>query len=126
MSGVPQFVAQWLSFLPPWMQVVFWYGVVALVLFISVILCMAFLTLIERRVIGSIQRECLDHVNGRTRADCAGCWRHSTGTRCARAGILRWPTTVPISPPVQVPSAGRVIAIAAVGGLHHRYDRIRA
>ena len=55
MSGVPQFVSQWLSFLPSWMQVVFWYGVVALVLFISVILCMAFLTLIERRVIGSIQ-----------------------------------------------------------------------
>ena len=55
MSGIPQFVSEWLSFLPPWMQAVFYYGVVALVLFISVILCMAFLTLIERRVIGSIQ-----------------------------------------------------------------------
>jgi NADH-quinone oxidoreductase subunit H len=54
-SGVPPFVSQWLSFLPPWMQAVFWYGVVALVLFISVILVMAFLTLLERRVIGSIQ-----------------------------------------------------------------------
>ena len=32
-----------------------WYGVVALILFISVILMMAFLTLAERRVIGSIQ-----------------------------------------------------------------------
>ena len=30
------------------MQAVFWYGVVALVLFIEVILCMAFLTLVER------------------------------------------------------------------------------
>jgi NADH-quinone oxidoreductase subunit H len=55
MSGVPQFVTQWLSFLPPWMQAVFYYGVVALVLFITVILMMAFLTLVERRVIGSIQ-----------------------------------------------------------------------
>jgi NADH-quinone oxidoreductase subunit H len=55
MSGVPAFVQQWLSFLPQWMQAVFWYGVIALVLFISVILCMAFLTLVERRVIGSIQ-----------------------------------------------------------------------
>ena len=55
MSGIPQFVAEWLSFLPPWMQAVFYYGVVALVLFITVILGMAFLTLIERRVIGSIQ-----------------------------------------------------------------------
>src|SRR5678815_4275969 len=55
MSGVPQFVSQWLSFLSSWMQAVFWYGVIALVLFITVILCMAFLTLLERRVIGSIQ-----------------------------------------------------------------------
>ena len=55
MSGIPQFVSEWLSFLPPWMQVVFYYGVIALVLFITVILGMAFLTLIERRVIGSIQ-----------------------------------------------------------------------
>jgi NADH-quinone oxidoreductase subunit H len=54
-SGVPQFVTEWLSFLPPWMQAVFYYGVVALVLFITVILMMAFLTLVERRVIGSIQ-----------------------------------------------------------------------
>ena len=55
MSGVPQFVAQWLPFLPEWMQAVVYYGVVALVLFITVILSMAFLTLLERRVIGSIQ-----------------------------------------------------------------------
>ena len=55
MSGIPQFVSAWLSFLPPWMQAVFFYGVVALVLFITVILMMAFLTLVERRVIGSIQ-----------------------------------------------------------------------
>jgi NADH-quinone oxidoreductase subunit H len=55
MSGVPQFVTQWLPFLPPWMQAVFYYGVVALVLFVTVILFMAFLTLVERRVIGSIQ-----------------------------------------------------------------------
>jgi NADH-quinone oxidoreductase subunit H len=55
-SGVPQFVSDLLApFLPPWMQVVFWYGVIALLLFISVILIMAFLTLLERRVIGSIQ-----------------------------------------------------------------------
>jgi len=38
-----------------WTQAVVWYGVVALVLFISVILTMAFLTLAERRVLGLIQ-----------------------------------------------------------------------
>jgi NADH-quinone oxidoreductase subunit H len=55
MNLVPDFVADLLSFLPAWVQAVVYYGVIALVLFISVILMMAFLTLIERRVIGSIQ-----------------------------------------------------------------------
>jgi NADH-quinone oxidoreductase subunit H len=52
---VPTFVADLLSFLPEWVQAIVYYGVVALILFISVILFMAFLTLAERRVIGSIQ-----------------------------------------------------------------------
>jgi NADH-quinone oxidoreductase subunit H len=54
-STVPEFAGDLLAFLPQWMQAVAWYGVVALILFISVILGMAFLTLAERRVIGSIQ-----------------------------------------------------------------------
>ena len=41
-----------LAFLPQWMQAVVYYGVVALVLFITVILFMAILTLAERSVIG--------------------------------------------------------------------------
>jgi len=52
---IPEFAANLLSFLPQWIQAVIWYGVIALILFISVILVMAFLTLAERRVIGSIQ-----------------------------------------------------------------------
>ena len=55
MSILPEFAANLLAFLPQWMQAVVWYGVVAVILFISVILMMAFLTLAERRVIGSIQ-----------------------------------------------------------------------
>jgi NADH-quinone oxidoreductase subunit H len=55
MSTIPTFATELLSFLPDWVQAVVWYGVVAVVLFISVILFMAFLTLAERRVIGSIQ-----------------------------------------------------------------------
>jgi NADH-quinone oxidoreductase subunit H len=54
-NGVPEFVNTLLPFLPEWIRAVVFYGVVALVLFISVILTMAFLTLAERRVIGSIQ-----------------------------------------------------------------------
>jgi len=52
---IPEFAASLLSFLPQWVQAVVFYGVVAVILFISVILIMAFLTLAERRVIGSIQ-----------------------------------------------------------------------
>ncbi len=55
MNAMPEFATNLLSFLPQWMQAVVWYGVVAVLLFISVILMMAFLTLAERRVIGSIQ-----------------------------------------------------------------------
>jgi NADH-quinone oxidoreductase subunit H len=52
---IPEFAANLLSILPEAVQIVVWYALVALVLFISVILMMAFLTLAERRVIGSIQ-----------------------------------------------------------------------
>ena len=52
---IPEFAANLLSFLPQWTQAVVFYGVVALILFLSVIIFMAFLTLAERRVIGSIQ-----------------------------------------------------------------------
>ncbi|HEY0942522.1 MAG TPA: NADH-quinone oxidoreductase subunit NuoH [Steroidobacter sp.] len=55
MSTIPEFVNNLLSFLPEWIRAVVFYGVVAVVLFISVILTMAFLTLAERRVIGSMQ-----------------------------------------------------------------------
>jgi NADH-quinone oxidoreductase subunit H len=54
-NGVPEFVNTLLPFLPEWIQAVVFYGVVALILYVSVILTMAFLTLAERRVIGSIQ-----------------------------------------------------------------------
>ena len=32
----------------------------------------------------------------------------------------------PMTRPVRPPSAGRMIAISEVGGLHHRYDRVAA
>jgi len=54
-NGIPEFVNTLLPFLPEWIRAIVFYGVVAMILFISVILTMAFLTLAERRVIGSIQ-----------------------------------------------------------------------
>jgi NADH-quinone oxidoreductase subunit H len=54
-NGIPEFVNTLLPFLPEWIRAVVFYGAVAMILFISVILTMAFLTLAERRVIGSMQ-----------------------------------------------------------------------
>jgi NADH-quinone oxidoreductase subunit H len=54
-SPIPEFVSNLLSFLPDWVQIVVYYGVLALAMFIPIILMMALLTWVERRVIGSIQ-----------------------------------------------------------------------
>jgi NADH-quinone oxidoreductase subunit H len=52
---IPEVVLNLMSGWPVWLQAIVWYVPVALVLFITVILFMAFLTLAERRVIGVIQ-----------------------------------------------------------------------
>ena len=78
------------------------------------------------RVIGSIRRECLDHV---IVVNAAGLRRVLTAYG---AYYMRWRTDLglgketPSPRPVIPPSAGRVVAIAEVGGLHHRYDRVAA
>ena len=51
---VPAFINDLLGFLPVWTQAIVYYGVIALVLFISVILTMAMLTWAERRVLGAM------------------------------------------------------------------------
>jgi putative transposase len=76
------------------------------------------------RIIGSIRRECLGHVivlnaTGRTE-----CLQTTSRTTCGRERISRKDTPGPR--PVTPPSAGRIVAIPEVGGLHHRYDRVAA
>ena len=78
------------------------------------------------RVIGSIRRECLDHV---IVVNAAGLHRVLTDyvayymrSRTHLALGKDTPSTRPVTPP----SAGRIVAIPEVGGLHHRYDRIAA
>ena len=75
------------------------------------------------RLIGSIRRECLDHVivlsDAHLRRVLAGCFTdyHRTRTHLALAKDAPHPR------PLQPPEIGDVIAIAEVGGLHHRYER---
>ena len=75
------------------------------------------------RVIGSIRRECLDHVivfnegslyrHVKSFVD----YYHESRTHLSLA------KDTPSSRPVQSPESGRVIALPQVGGLHHRYER---
>jgi transposase InsO family protein len=78
------------------------------------------------RVIGSLRRECVDHV---IVANEAGLRRvlASYGTYYMRSRThLALARDSPESRLVQSPSAGRIVATPEVGGLHHRDDRIAA
>ena len=75
------------------------------------------------RVIGTIRRECLDHVIvfnqtslSRHLQSFVGYYHHS---RCHLALAKETPEPRPVQPPEQ----GQVISIPQVGGLHHRYER---
>jgi putative transposase len=78
------------------------------------------------RVIGSMQRECLDHM---IVVNAAGLHRVLTEYVAyymrSRTHLALGKDT-PSPRPVIPPSAGRVVAIPRVGGLHHRYDRVAA
>jgi transposase InsO family protein len=78
------------------------------------------------RVIGSIRRECLDHV----------IVVNDVGLRRVLASYVPYymrsrthlalAKDSPVPRPVQSPSAGRIVATAEVGGLHHHYERVAA
>ena len=78
------------------------------------------------RVIGSIRRECLDHV----------IVVHAAGLRRVLAQYVRYymharthlalAKDSPVPRPVHARSAGRIVVTPEVGGLHHRYDRLAA
>jgi len=78
------------------------------------------------RVIGSIRRECLDHLivfNQRHLRRVLSSYMdyyHHTRTH------LSLDKDCPHSRLVQPPKSGRVIALPQVGGLHHRYERLAA
>jgi len=75
------------------------------------------------RVIGSIRRECLDHVmvfeEASLRRTLAGYFQYYHGARTHLALEKDSPQPRAIQPP----EMGRVVAVPQVGGLHHRYER---
>jgi putative transposase len=78
------------------------------------------------RVIGSIRRECLDHV---TVVNAVGLRRMVTdyvAYYMRSRTHLALGKDAPTSRPVMPPWAGRIVVTPQVGGLHHRYDRAAA
>jgi putative transposase len=75
------------------------------------------------RVIGSIRRECLDHVmifsEQGLRRILKSYFAYYEKSR-THLGLAK---DSPIHRPVQPPAMGKVIAFPEVGGLHHRYER---
>ena len=75
------------------------------------------------RVIGSIRRECLNHIIIFDECHLRGVlssyfqYYHQTRTH------LSLDKDCPDTRPVQRPAAGKIIAFPEVGGLHHRYER---
>ena len=75
------------------------------------------------RVIGSIRRECLDHVivfhESSLRRILASYFDYYHRSRTH----LSLRKDSPESRPIQPPGIGPVVAVPQVGGLHHRYER---
>ena len=78
------------------------------------------------RVIGTIRRECLDHVIVLNEASLYRqgksflAYYHESRTHLSLA------KDVPEPRPVHSPERGAIVAIPQVGGLHHRYERLAA
>ena len=78
------------------------------------------------RVIGSIRRECLDHVIAVNAVALQRVLTEYVAYYLRSRTHLALDKDAPISRAVMPPSAGRIVVTAHVGGLHHRYDRLAA
>ena len=78
------------------------------------------------RVIGSIRRECVDHVIVMNAAGLHRVLTEYVAYYMRSRTHLALGKDTPVTRPVAPLSAGRIVAISEVGGLHHRYDRVAA
>jgi transposase InsO family protein len=81
---------------------------------------------VAERLIGSIRRECLDHVvvfsEGHLRRLLANYFQYYHRWRTHLSLAMDCPDTRPMHPPEQ----GAVVSFPEVGGLHHHYERVAA
>jgi len=78
------------------------------------------------RFIGSIRRECLDHVIVLSAAGLQRVVRAYVAYYMRSRTHLGLDKDSPTPRPVKSPSAGRIVAVPEINGLHHRYDRVAA
>jgi putative transposase len=75
------------------------------------------------RLIGTIRRECLDHVIVFNECSLRQHLRSFTDYYHHSRTHLSLDKDTPESRPIQPRSAGQIVAVPEVGGLHHRYER---
>jgi putative transposase len=75
------------------------------------------------RLIGTIRRECLDHVIVFSEISLRRHLQGFTDYYHRSRTHLSLQKDTPEPRPIQPPSAGQIIAVPEVGGLHHRYER---
>jgi Integrase core domain len=76
-----------------------------------------------KRLIGSLRRECLDHVIVLSQAHLQRMLARYISYYHGARTHLSLEKDAPIPRRVQVPTEGRVVMFSEVGGLHHRYKR---
>ena len=76
------------------------------------------------RLIGSVRRECLDHVIVLNDAHLRRILSEYFAYYHADRTHLALERNAPIPRPIEARNAGRVVAAPRVGGLHHRYSRV--
>jgi transposase InsO family protein len=75
------------------------------------------------RVIGSIRRECLDHLIILGENHLRGILRESVRYYNESRPHLSLNRNAPVPRSIEPPAPGAVLAVPEVGGLHHRYTR---
>ncbi len=78
------------------------------------------------RLIGSVRRECLDHVIVLNQAHLYRLLRAYFAYYHRSRTHLGLNKDAPEPRPVQGPGQGKIVAVPQVGGLHHRYERLAA
>ena len=75
------------------------------------------------RLIGSIRRECLDHVIVANARGLRRVLQAYVDYYLKSRTHLALGKDAPVSRPVAPPGPGAIVAIPQLGGLHHRYER---